>query len=208
MPRPTINKIGKRFGMLLVVRKLYGKGRTQWHCLCDCGQEKDVRDDYLGTKTNSCGCMARDNWKYSIPFVTKHGHCKDKKLTREYVTWRGMWQRCYDPNVRNWKHYGGRGIKVCPHWKHNFSQFFADMGNKPKSMTIERIDNENGYLCFRCLPPDGNCRWASYSDQLKNQRHRVFHHKRSRRTTKWWMEQTKEYRHERAVAAARARWGW
>ncbi len=53
---------GKRFGKLLAKREA-GRdkgGHILWLCLCDCGNEKIVRGDYLrsGT-TRSCGCLPR-----------------------------------------------------------------------------------------------------------------------------------------------------
>lgn len=207
MPRPTRDITGQRFDKLLVINKIDGFP-TKWHCRCDCGQERDIRAcNLLNGHTTSCGCKAHENWKKALPIVTKHGHCRTGKLTCEYKSWRGAKQRCVDPAVRGWKNYGGRGIIMCPHWIDSFSQFLADMGPRPKSRTIERIDNNKGYLCPLCCPLLGNCRWATMSDQIKNQRHEEFHDKRSRKRTSWWMAQSKKYRHDRAVAAARARWG-
>lgn len=138
---------------------------------------------------------------------TKHGHTKDGKLSRTYISWRAAWQRCFDSNSRSWKNYGGRGISMCEHWRNSFPQFLADMGERPEGTCIERTDNEKGYLCSVCLPPNGNCRWANMSDQIKNQRHAEFHDVRSKKKTDWWMRQTKQYRHDRAVTAANVRWG-
>lgn len=137
----------------------------------------------------------------------KHGHCKDGKLTPEYISWRGAVQRSVDPKTREWKHYGGRGIGICPHWIKSFEAFLRDMGARPIGTSLERIDNEQGYLCPLCRAPHGNCRWATMSEQIKNQRHPLFHEERSKRVSDWWMTLTSEYRHERAVAAANARWG-
>lgn len=207
MPRPTVDKIGKRFGMLLVIEKQEGIGRTMWLCLCDCGKKTGVRDDFLGRKTNSCGCRRRENSAELGRSRATHGHCRRGKLSGAYRSWRSAWQRCFDPNARGWKNYGGRGITMCPHWVNCFSTFLADMGERPVGMCIERTDNDKGYLCPICCPPNGNCRWANMSDQITNQRHKIFHEERSKRMTSWWMCLSPEYRHERAVAAARARWG-
>ena len=135
----------------------------------------------------------------------KHGHCRGGKLSREYISWRGAWQRCFDPNTKSWKNYGERGIKMCEHWKEDFPAFLRDMGPKPNRMSLERIDNNLGYLCPKCCPPNGNCCWATFSQQVKNQRHKEFHDKRSKRMTDWWMSQTEEYRKKRATEASRAR---
>jgi len=47
---------------------------------------------------------------------------------RVYTKWLGMFSRCYNKNGKNYRYYGGRGIKVCERW-HNFQNFLADMGH-------------------------------------------------------------------------------
>lgn len=57
-----IDLTGQKFGRLTVVCRVENKGgRTNWHCKCDCGNEKDVLGISL-TKglTRSCGCFHRE----------------------------------------------------------------------------------------------------------------------------------------------------
>lgn len=76
-------------------------------------------------------------------------------------SWRAMIARCEDKNYWAYKHYGGRGIKVCKRWK-SFENFLADMGPKPTPKhSIDRIDNDKDYC------PD-NCRWATQKEQVCN----------------------------------------
>lgn len=83
--------------------------------------------------------------------------------SREYSTWQSMKQRCYNPNNRWYKAYGGRGITICDEWRESFMAFYRDMGDKPEGMSIDRIDNDGNY-------EPGNCRWTTQKVQRNNQR--------------------------------------
>jgi hypothetical protein len=48
----------------------------------------------------------------------------------EWTAWHQMRYRCFNPKSRAWKHYGGRGIKVCKRWD-KYENFLADMGRRP-----------------------------------------------------------------------------
>lgn len=80
----------------------------------------------------------------------------------EYKVWDGIIQRCTNPNSPNYKHYGAKGIEICPSWRTSFLNFYRDMGPRPKGKySIERLRGAEGYS------PD-NCVWATDSQQNRN----------------------------------------
>lgn len=85
----------------------------------------------------------------------------------EYRSWSAMYTRCYNPNVKCYKHYGERGITVCNRWKHSFENFYSDIGPRPSlKHSVERINNELGYS------PE-NCKWATHAEQMNNIRDNI-----------------------------------
>lgn len=79
---------------------------------------------------------------------------------RMYGAWHQMINRCENPNNSSYPRYGARGVTVCARW-HDFRNFLADMGERPKGKTLDRIDGNKGY------EPD-NCRWATPAEQRLN----------------------------------------
>lgn len=93
----------------------------------------------------------------------KHGLSK----TNAHRSWIAMLQRCYNPKCERFDVYGGRGITVCERWRESFANFYADMGERPPSMSLDRIDSNLGYS-------KENCRWASTKDQSRNKTNSLF----------------------------------
>ena len=87
----------------------------------------------------------------------KHGMCE----TRQYRIWRGMKNRCDNPQNSRYKYYGAKGIGYCEKWK-TFDGFWDDMANGySDNLTLDRIDNASGYS-------KDNCAWRNYSQQNAN----------------------------------------
>ena len=96
--------------------------------------------------------------------LRKHGLSGSK----EHRIWIQMTARCYNPKNKQFKNYGGRGIKVCKAWKgfNGFVTFLNDMGKCPARHSLDRVNNDKGYSA-------ANCRWATFQVQRYNQSSRV-----------------------------------
>jgi Staphylococcus phage HNH endonuclease len=140
-------------------------------CACDCGQQVTVPvAQLIKGGTRSCGCLHRD--KRADRFRV-HG-LVDHPL---YAIHHAIMQRCYMPQHVHYANYGGRGITVCDRW-HDVSLFIEDIerdiGPRPEGQhpsgravyTLDRKDNNGHY-------EPGNVRWATWSEQRRNQRGKV-----------------------------------
>ena len=166
-----IDLTGQRFGQLTVISRAGSSyGNVTWNCLCECGKHVVVKAGSLRSgNTKSCGCLKRQMGTINgKQFSTTHG----SSHSRLYSVWRGMKARCTNPKHKHYKHYGGRGIRVCDEWYNDFAAFQAwavSQGYNPNALkgqcTIDRI-NVNGDYC-----PD-NCRWVDMKAQRINQRRR------------------------------------
>jgi hypothetical protein len=154
-----MDRIGKRYGIFMVV----GVGipddtkTLHWHVVCDCGVRKTAPGPKLGKTIFSCGCLNLKRLKRGLSF--KHG----SSGSRAYSCWMHMKQRCYNPNDKNYKNYGDRGIELCERWLEGFENFLDDMGDPPKGYSIDRIDNNRGYY-------KENCKWSTHIEQQNNTR--------------------------------------
>lgn len=154
---------GQRFGRLTVVREIDRSptDRRRVLCRCDCGAECEV---FACNLTNghslSCGCAPRG---LIVERSRRHDHAHRGAVSRTYVSWCAMIDRCTNPNATQWKHYGGRGITICDHWRESFEAFLEDMGERPPERSLDRIDPDGNY-------EPGNCRWATRTQQARNRR--------------------------------------
>jgi len=157
------NLIGQKFERLIVLKRMDNDkwGKSCWLCECDCGKEKIViGSDLKSGNTKSCGCLAKEKL---IKRLTKHGHSTTTKVSKTYISWADMIQRCTNPNHKDYHNYGGRGIKVSKRWV-KFENFLEDMGEPPTDKhTLDRISNDGNYC-------KSNCRWATRKEQSRNTR--------------------------------------
>jgi hypothetical protein len=82
--------------------------------------------------------------------------------TKIYNRWAAMKQRCLNPRNTQYPDYGGRGLELYEDWK-NFLPFFADLGDAPPGLSLERFNNDVGYQ-------PGNVGWATPLEQIANRR--------------------------------------
>jgi hypothetical protein len=84
-----------------------------------------------------------------------------------YNSWKGMLRRCFAPNDKRFKDYGGRGITVCDDWR-VFENFLADMGPRPDhSYSLDRKDVNGNY-------EPSNCRWVIRKVNDRNKRETIY----------------------------------
>lgn len=147
----------RRYGKLVIIQE--PKGRFV-KVKCDCGVICIKGFYNLGRFTNSCGCIQK----------TAGGESKTNPL---FVVYHGAKRRCEETNNKDYKRYGGRGIRF--QWD-NFIKFKEDMEKSylkhikkygRENTSIDRID-VNGDYCKE------NCRWVTRSEQSLNTRRSKF----------------------------------
>ena len=163
-----IIEFGTKWNRCLYIKEAEPRNKKRMVTIqCDCGTIKDINLDELkrGT-TKSCGCLINDlKGKPNIKNRTQDGDWS----TPTYRTHYAMMYRCYKPNHKQYKDYGGRGIFVYNEW-HKYKDFKkylieSGLGLRPSiDYTIDRFpDNDKGYI-------PGNIRWATKIEQNNNKR--------------------------------------
>jgi hypothetical protein len=96
----------------------------------------------------------------AVPFKPIHG----LRYTPEYRVWRSIKERCKvdSPDA---EYYADLGVKICDEWADSFVAFYNHVGPRPSPQhSIDRYPDPTGNY------EPGNVRWATASEQRKNQR--------------------------------------
>ena len=118
--------------------------------------------------------------------------------TRLNVIFKNMKLRCYNPKSKDYKRYGGRGIKICKEWNDReiviisgvrytkgylaFKKWALENGYQD-NLTIDRIDVNGNY-------EPSNCRWATKKEQCNNtRRNRYITYKGKTQSFAKWQEE-------------------
>jgi hypothetical protein len=151
----------QKYGRLLVI-EYAGKGKNRralWKCKCDCGKEIVACGHCLRNgNTKSCGCFGKSQTSKAR---TKH-HMTGTKI---YYVWQAIKKRCLNPKDKEYHRYGGRGIKICDEWEHDFSAFYAFISKLPhfgeEGYSIDRINNDGNY-------EPCNVKMSTWKEQAQN----------------------------------------
>ena len=170
MPYKTISiEIGSKYDRLTTTGETYllprsdGRMRSWVDVICTCGSTTSVLAWNLrNEKVRSCGCLQRE---VVSERMTTHGHAKDYHRTRLLRIWGGMKRRCDNPDQRNYKWYGGKGITYTADWK-EFEPFleWALSASYSDGLELDRIDSDRNY-------EPTNCRWVTKKQNLRNRDH-------------------------------------
>lgn len=158
----------KKFGHLTIIKMLKTK-RSKCLCECTCGHEKCPKQLIKMTQEikNGCSACKAFNDEKRIKAITKHSDCINYKATTIRQLWGNIKSRCYDKNLKIYKFYGARGIKMYKPWINNYILFknwiIKNIGNRPIGYSLDRINNNGNYI-------PGNLKWSTREEQAQNMR--------------------------------------
>lgn len=88
-----VNRVGMKYGNLLVTVRASSSGRPKWECICDCGNRVVVSSSNLATgNSTSCGC-ARDRSVKKEMIGKKYGRLTVKQQLESASYGKSMFAR-------------------------------------------------------------------------------------------------------------------
>lgn len=160
------------FGHLTVIRELPFRitpcgtrvRRVEVQCTCGSIFSADLSVIKYKNRINGnvrCRSCAMSEINKKVKY--KHGLLKHPL----YHVWAVMRERCNNPNSKDYKNYGGRGITCCYEWN-NFKSFYNwAINDYKKGLQLDRINNNKGYS-------PNNCRWVTPKENALNRRNNIY----------------------------------
>lgn len=146
---PFKNRLGEKFGRLLVIERLPNNksiNQAVWKCRCDCGTETSVRASNLHCgQTKSCGCLhmeiiSKRPYEHAYNRLlhgAKRRHKKCDITYEEYLSFTTI-KNCF---------YCGELIEWSPHVSNSRNQGYK----------LDRINNSIGYIKSNCCVACATC---------------------------------------------------
>jgi hypothetical protein len=97
----------------------------------------------------------------------RHKRPRPKGWDRIYKKAYAAIDRCTNRRNPGYKHYGGRGIRVCDEWLDDcrlFAEYLLTLpGHRDRTLVLDRIDNDGNY-------EPGNLRFVTPKESVANRR--------------------------------------
>ena len=196
-----IDLTGKKYGRLSIINRAPNKnGRVYWNCICDCGAKTVTsRNELRSGDSQSCGCYHKEQAR--IAKLT-HGDTG----TRLHSIWTGIKDRCTNPNNKDYEHYMGKGVSMCPEWFNSYETFkkWALTNGYKDTLSIDRIGGNTVYS-------PNSCRWATGITQNRN-RSKILHIKGKKTSSTYigisWHKSSKRWMAQISVNKKRIHLGY
>lgn len=129
-------------------------------CKCKCGSEFNKNIYKITSPTHPISHCVNCDKEYKKSHPNKPYIYKNSRLKHLFY---GIVDRCYNSKCKDYKWYGGKGIKVYEEWLNDVNAFCEWSLNNGYSdnLTIDRIDGDKDYC------PE-NCRWTDWKHQQNN----------------------------------------
>lgn len=142
---------------LVVITGRAGKhpkfGYVLWEAVCLCGNKviTNTSNFKRGSRCWACAVKVRG--------LTHKTHGESNSPLHK--TWMRMRCRCNNPNATAYRHYGGKGVRVCDEWNGfvGFRDWALSHGYRP-SLSIERINPDGNY-------EPANCEWITCNENSR-----------------------------------------
>ena len=149
-PHDYTKYVGRRYGKWLVLefvrRQVNG---TILLCRCDCGTVKEVPLGNLSSgASGGCSGCSSGTTKHAL----SHHPC--------YTIWNNMMNRCYNKKSREYRYYGGKGVRVCSRW-HDIKNFIEDIPEKVLGKCFTLTDRTKDFSL-------SNTHWDTRSEITKH----------------------------------------